>query len=129
MDACRAENPRNRPAAREIIKLFPEVNEPKSAPPKPAELASAEPSSSMKGPSSWIRCDYCRAVILQPPFFHCNVCNNGDFDICQKCYGSGKHCLDNDHMVVELEKTGDQMIVQRYHGSINNSGARNIVEL
>ena len=129
VDACRPVNPRERPAARDIVKLFPQVNEPKSAPPKPAEPASEESSFWMKGPSSGIHCDYCFAANLQPPFFHCNICEYGDFDICQKCYDSGKHCLDNDHVLVELEKTGNQVIAQRYHGSVNDSGARNVIEL
>ena len=129
VDACRAANPRDRPAARDIVKLFPQVNEPKSAPPKPAEVASAEIILSMQVQSAWMICDTCSAETLQPPFFHCNICASGDFDICQACYDSGKHCLDNDHVLVELEKTGNQVIAQRYHGSVNDSGARNIIEL
>ena len=129
VDVCRAVNPRDRPAARDIVKLFPQVHEPKSTPPKPTEPSSEESSLLMKGPSSGINCDYCLAANLQPPFFHCNICEHGDFDICQKCYDSGKHCLVNDHLLAEWKKTGNQVIVQRYHGSVNDSGARNIVEL
>ena len=42
VDACGAENPKDRPAARDIIKLLTYVNELQSATPKPVELASAE---------------------------------------------------------------------------------------
>lgn len=126
MDACRAVNPRDRPAARDIVNLFPGVNELKTAPLKPVELASAEICLSMQVQSSWM---ICLAANLQPPFFYCDICQPGNFDICQTCYDSGKHCLDNDHMLAEWKKTGNQMIVQRYHGSVNDSGARDIVEL
>ena len=130
VDACRADNPRDRPAARDILKLLTYVNEPESAPPKPAEIASAEISLLMREQGCyWLVCDNCLEEAIQPPFFHCNTCENGDFDICQKCYDGGKHYFDNDHMLVELEGTEIQAIVHRYHGSVNNSGARNIVEM
>ena len=129
MDACRADNPRDRPAARDILKLLTYVDEPESAPPKPAELASTELSSLMREQSYWQMCDNCLEEAMQPPYFHCNICAHGDFDICQKCYDSGKHCFDNDHMLVEMKGTETQAIVQRYHGSVNNSGTRNIIEM
>lgn len=44
-------------------------------------------------------CDSCKDLIVGV-FYHCDICGNGDFDICQKCYvGWGNQCYDPGHVL------------------------------
>ncbi len=42
-------------------------------------------------------CDVCDRGIWQGSRSHCGICLAGDFDVCDACVASGKHCLDTDH--------------------------------
>ncbi|KAH8595478.1 hypothetical protein B0O99DRAFT_623006 [Bisporella sp. PMI_857] len=40
-------------------------------------------------------CDVCMLRILdRDMYYHCRVCNSGDFDICEECVALKAHCLD-----------------------------------
>jgi ankyrin repeat protein len=40
-------------------------------------------------------CDVCTLSILEDDvYYHCEVCNGGDFDICLECYKIGGRCLE-----------------------------------
>lgn len=41
-------------------------------------------------------CDICR-VNIGPKRYHCDICDEGDFDICHFCIESGAYCLDSKH--------------------------------
>jgi len=44
-------------------------------------------------------CDSCKDLIVGV-FYHCDICQNGDFDVCQKCYiGWGNQCYDPGHVL------------------------------
>jgi hypothetical protein len=44
-------------------------------------------------------CDSCKELVVGA-FYHCDICGNGDFDICQKCYiGWGNQCYDLGHIL------------------------------
>ena len=48
-------------------------------------------------------CDICgQAIGHQEPFHHCEICSNGDYDICQPCSENGSHCFQADHVLVHL---------------------------
>ena len=74
------------------------------------------------------RCDICH-VCCGKIFFHCSVCHMGDFDICDKCYKSGAHCVDKEHLLEQNRKIGSWTVPWKYHSSINDSGTREITEL
>ena len=45
-----------------------------------------------------VECDRCnRGVLIEEPYFHCLICNDGNYDICKTCVRLRKHCLDWSH--------------------------------
>lgn len=44
-------------------------------------------------------CDVCLAATGEK-YHHCESCLGGDFDICDRCYNLGAHCLDRSHILV-----------------------------
>ncbi|WKT54227.1 hypothetical protein QSH57_004811 [Fusarium oxysporum f. sp. vasinfectum] len=47
-------------------------------------------------------CDVCTSSIpADVVFYHCEVCNSGDFDICPGCYKIGGRCLEDDHELAQ----------------------------
>ena len=73
-------------------------------------------------------CDICRSRCGKV-FFHCGVCLMGDFDICNKCYESGAHCYEKEHLLEQNRKIGSWTVPWKYHSSVNKSGTREIIEL
>jgi ankyrin repeat protein len=48
-------------------------------------------------------CDVCLLDVLETDaYYHCETCNNGDFDICEECFGEKAHCLDKAHMLIKV---------------------------
>jgi len=51
-------------------------------------------------------CDICILGILEKDtYYHCSVCNNGDFDICKECFAMKAHCLDKSHTMSRNDST------------------------
>ena len=47
-------------------------------------------------------CDSCDKMISDfRPSYHCNTCNDGDFDLCAGCFNAGEPCQDSDHLFVK----------------------------
>lgn len=52
-------------------------------------------------------CDVCELQIADnETHYHCEVCNLGNFDICQQCFEFGVSCLTNSHKLVERTVEG-----------------------
>lgn len=131
VNSCRAEEPRDRPAAREMLQNFPTVGD-TSCEIEPQEPYDADPNVLGEGlRMNWMFCDLCskRTTYQQIPFFHCNLCQNGDFDLCQTCFEGGAHCDDDDHLMVELGKIGSWILPRKYHSCIKSSGHREVIDL
>ena len=47
-----------------------------------------------------VACGYC-GDITPDIHFHCNICDSGDWDICQACYEKGRRCLVREHRMVK----------------------------
>ncbi|KAF2174831.1 hypothetical protein K469DRAFT_613016, partial [Zopfia rhizophila CBS 207.26] len=48
-----------------------------------------------------IICDICTLEIPAVDLdYHCGVCGNGDWDICQECIASGAFCMEDTHKLV-----------------------------
>ena len=76
-----------------------------------------------------VNCSLCRNPInyQQLPVFHCNICDFGDFDLCQACFEGGAHCWDENQLLVELGKIGSWILPLRYHSCVKSSGDREII--
>jgi hypothetical protein len=129
VDACRAEDPNDRPAAWRLLELFPSTSKSESFQIEDSKPESMEISVLGKVLLGTVTCDHCRKRNIQLPFFHCNDCRTGDFDICQACYNRGTHCYDRDHFLVEMRKIGSWTVAGKYHSSVKSSGNRDMVEL
>jgi len=52
------------------------------------------------GSPAQVTCDNCSASILNTDVhFHCDICNYGDFDLCERCVRNGKHCFSQSHQL------------------------------
>ena len=129
VDVCRAEDPNDRPAAWKLLELFPSTNESASFQSETLKSESMDISELGKGLRGIVSCNHCRKRNIQPPFFHCNVCELGDFEICQACYDGGAHCYDKDHFLVELKKIGSWTVPRKYHSSVRSLRNRDILEV
>ena len=125
VDACRAENPSDRPTASDIIKMFPSSSNSEYSLPVLDNVDVLGGGLRI----GRVNCGYCCEKNIQPPYFHCNVCELGDFDICQRCYIDGKHCYHADHLLVELVNEGSWTVPKRYHSSVKGSRTRDILDL
>ncbi|KAF2674526.1 hypothetical protein BT63DRAFT_408708 [Microthyrium microscopicum] len=59
---------------------------------------------------SWtVYCNECNATMLEE-HYHCNICENGDYDLCSKCLGNGKHCLDDNHWLIKRNMQSGKVV-------------------
>jgi ankyrin repeat protein len=50
--------------------------------------------------SRW--CDVCvLGISKEDTYYHCGVCNSGDFDICKECFAMKAYCLDERHTLIK----------------------------
>ena len=47
-----------------------------------------------------ISCDECGELTTEMQF-HCNICLNNNYDICQRCFEKGRHCLVPEHQLIK----------------------------
>ena len=131
--SCRAKNPEHRIAARRLADFFPAIDEASSASAATSRATSAFDRSGFASLSggilSRITCDGCGKNCIKYHFFHRNICNTGDFNICLECYSLWRHCYDRDHLLVELKKDEIFTVPRGYHCSPQVSGDRQILEL
>ena len=126
---CRAEKPSDRPAARELLGMFPVAS---NVPEQPMlrELHSYDMGTLGEALQvAKLTCSICAERQLPLPVFHCKVCDIDDFDLCQACFTGGAHCYDNDHLLVELGKIGRRTVARKYHSCVKSSGIRDVIDL
>lgn len=126
---CRTEDPSDRPAAWELLRTFPTVSD---LPEKPELREPLNPDMSTLGNGiriARVACNSCWKRPLPLPIFHCNVCDFGDFDLCQTCYANGGHCDDSEHFLVELGKVGSLVVPRKHHSCANSSGVRDVIDI
>ena len=143
VDACRREDPSTRPAARELLGMFPPSDEecphhqnrhhqqghgqPQPVPPQNhmPNIESLADGVRM----SKITCSLCGKKALALPVYHCNSCNHADFDLCQTCYDYGMHCHDNEHILAEMGRIGSWIVPSKYHSCVKYPlGKRDVID-
>lgn len=68
--------------------------------PKPSTLQAKDQSFHVPLTSFTVQCNGCGQYI-PGAHWHCNVCDNGDFDLCLKCVESGVHCDVDAHFLIK----------------------------
>ena len=124
INACRADCPNDRPAARTILAMFPPHS---SDEPCDFELVKSEESHRSTYIRTNVGCDQCRRRFIQP-VFHCTICNAGDFDICSTCFDNGIHCYDEEHLLVEMVQKDGRIIPGKYHSKPDETGQRRTIK-
>ncbi len=51
-------------------------------------------------PVETVNCDVCEKTDIRI-FYHCQVCDDGNFDLCQDCVDNGRSCKDKTHSLFE----------------------------
>lgn len=123
---CRADNPIDRPATWELLQRIPPVS---MLQPVSNIQGSCMPDLDHGLRTLNVSCDICGTRHLQVPRFRCNICDDGDFDLCQSCHEKGAHCHDEMHLLIELGRIGNQIVPLRYHSNMKVSGERDIITL
>jgi hypothetical protein len=103
VDECRSVDPSDRPSAWRILERFPprsnsEHSQHEASKPRAVELSL---KSMKKAFVWWIWCGYCWNGIKES-CVHCDICDDGDFDICLSCYNQEIHCHNGGHLLVQL---------------------------
>ncbi|KAL8635513.1 MAG: hypothetical protein Q9228_007000, partial [Teloschistes exilis] len=69
-------------------------------------------------PSFSLQCHECKKNPLKISY-NCEICNDGDFDLCQKCVDKGIHCYERSHQLIgplevaiDIEPTDEE--IKRY---------------
>ncbi|KAI9767544.1 MAG: hypothetical protein M1840_005581 [Geoglossum simile] len=63
---------------------------------------SMDAAAKSRLPIIYIYCDGCNIHIPDTePHYHCSICNNGDFDLCQNCTNDGISCRSGGHMLIK----------------------------
>ena len=124
VSACRSENPLDRPSARRLLQEFPIALDAEEEDVK--DQATDVQSMKNRYPVR-VFCDFCGNDCWNT-FLHCNICRCGDFDICEKCFASGLHCLDAGHFLVKVTPSAVHSSPSWYASSPNASGEREIIQ-
>jgi hypothetical protein len=103
IDACRSPDPNDRPTAQELAAMFPHTKNPEVIPSGLKELVQAYSTHEYEVD---IYCDECNEHTTDL-HYHCNICHDGDFDICPVCFNQGIRCYISEHrMLKRIRRNG-----------------------
>jgi len=123
ISSCRAEQPLQRPAARDLLAKFPSyfLQETWTSD-DTAAILSHDVTQDLK---PQISCDICEEI-QTISWYHCDVCYDGDYDICEACFAKGLHCKDSAHFIHKV--VGEDANLDYYYSSKGSSGERTVLE-
>ncbi|MCJ1289166.1 hypothetical protein MMC34_000698 [Xylographa carneopallida] len=58
-------------------------------------------------------CNVCRTAA--PINYHCSICSNDDYDICETCYNQQKWCLDHSHPLIKRLSRNNQLSQKQHY--------------
>jgi hypothetical protein len=148
VSACRNTNPHDRPAAWELLKMFPEVTDPRGSQSespsglddnmelmRPLDLARDDPCSNLAPKriplpleEMWgdhVTCDSCGQRAYGKSF-HCRICHGGNYELCPRCFSQGIHCPEPEHFLLERPT---EAIARKLYSRPRIDGQRELVYL
>ncbi|KAL8899208.1 MAG: hypothetical protein Q9207_006311 [Kuettlingeria erythrocarpa] len=93
---CRSRDPKDRPSARQLLAMFPDEVRNGIAPPDLTKVTTMFPPLAV-GHSTY--CDECGSPTTDD-YYHCNICNNDNFDFCPSCVAQGVGCYVPEHKLI-----------------------------
>lgn len=103
---CRLSDPKLRPTAYELAEKFSRRNE--NDEPSPAGLDDLLQKYACPQ-TFYIWCVEC-GVLMTNIYYHCDICYQANFDLCEICAAQGVHCLDQQHRLIKRIVTNDGII-------------------
>lgn len=69
--------------------------------PRLCRISLPQPRAARESLATWVcnRCD--SRPLARDRRYHCAICNNGDYDVCDRCFRAGATCLDPAHHLSE----------------------------
>lgn len=110
---CLAENPTRRKRAVELLELIPAIREEGReagsavvlTPPAENDARCFAQPKDLVAVAVRISCDACQKTTTAH-YYHCRFCSSGDLDLCASCFAQGRHCLDPNHYLMEIQSIG-----------------------
>ena len=96
INQCRLPDPKMRPTACELAKILPRSEDDKPAPAGLKDLLKKY----ARPPTFQLHCSECGTREMSV-HYHCNICSQADFDLCQPCFTQGIHCFDPRHRLMK----------------------------
>ena len=93
---CRSPDPKQRPTASELARIMSDNCHVRIHPVHVENILVRYAASPILG----VRCDECGTNCVDL-HFHCNVCEQADFDLCQNCVEQGIHCYVPQHKLLK----------------------------
>ena len=105
---CRLPDPQSRVSTSELAHMLYSTPQPDV---DPAEIQQALMPyiSSGYDLDHTVWCDECDELTTDV-HFHCNLCESGDYDICQACFERGRRCLVPEHQLVKRARSKYDLI-------------------
>ena len=98
---CRWPDPKDRKTASQLAKMFPPATDGDDI----LALDKIEIIKRYARPNIYlIYCEECGTRDMNVSY-HCNQCEQGDFDLCEVCFGQGIVCLDPSHRLMKRIQT------------------------
>ena len=130
VDQCRAENPSDRPAAWSVLERFPDVDLDDKIDREESKPGSLSLDHIRRRNYGSVSCDGCRKRHIGfNTFYHCTVCEFGDFEICDTCFDRGLHCLDETHFLAKVVRNGSFHMSEGFYSRVQSSGERIIIDV
>lgn len=79
-----------------------------------SEIAEEANSPPIHSDTIDIICDICQVGRLSR-FYHCSVCDDGNYDICERCFEKGGWCSSQEHSMVEHVADGEPVFNKVHH--------------
>ena len=93
---CRETDPKARPTARELLDIVADVE---AHPDFKMDMERFRQEYSNTFLRSRIHCDECGSLSSQD-HYHCNICEEGNFNLCPTCVSHGVHCWYTQHKMI-----------------------------